>query len=151
MDVTTLDQWRAVTADADAQGHLVVVEAQSDLVCMTGLDEEPELHWKADQDAALQPCRSIKHAFQRTARESKDVVFVSVHVGGARGRHGGGGACRADPGAGRLLACVALDRRRRAHLLTVMRQLRAWRQPPCWCAAPRGSASPSPQGALGTR
>jgi hypothetical protein len=48
---------------------------------MTGLDEEPELHWRADQEAALRPCVSIKHTFQRTARECPDVVFLHVSVG----------------------------------------------------------------------
>ncbi|GBF98486.1 thioredoxin chloroplastic [Raphidocelis subcapitata] len=65
---------------AAAGNKLVVLEAQSEEVCMTGLDEEPELQWKADKDAALQPCVAIKHTFQRTARECPDVLFMSLHA-----------------------------------------------------------------------
>lgn len=66
----------------EAGKKLVVVEVQSEQVCMTGLEEEAELHWKQDKIAALQPCVNIKHTFQRTARECKDVVFVSLQVCG---------------------------------------------------------------------
>ncbi|KIZ03161.1 hypothetical protein MNEG_4795 [Monoraphidium neglectum] len=59
---------------------LVVVEAQAEGVCMTGLDEEPELHWKGDKEAALRPCENIKHTFVRTARECQDVVFLSLQA-----------------------------------------------------------------------
>lgn len=58
-------------------GHkLVVLEVHSDTVCQTGFEEEAELHWKADQQAALEPCRTLKHTFQRTARDCPDVVFL---------------------------------------------------------------------------
>ena len=75
--VTVADFERELAA---AGGKLVVLEAQSESVCMTGLDEEPELHWKADREAALQPCVNIKHTFARTARECPDVVFLSLQV-----------------------------------------------------------------------
>jgi len=77
-DVFTQADLKAALAAAG--GKLVVLEAQSEQVCMTGLDEEPELHWKADQAAALQPCVHLKHTFQRTARECPDVVFLSLQV-----------------------------------------------------------------------
>lgn len=74
---STEDFRRAMEA---AGGKLVVLEAQSEQVCMTGLDEEAELHWEADKKAALVPCQQIKHTFMRTARECKDVVFLSLHT-----------------------------------------------------------------------
>ena len=49
-------------------------------MCQTGLDEEPELHWKADQAASLLPCQNVKHTFARIARECKDVRFLAVSV-----------------------------------------------------------------------
>eukprot|EP00878_Enallax_costatus_P005724 GHUV01006002.1.p1 GENE.GHUV01006002.1~~GHUV01006002.1.p1 ORF type:complete len:209 (+),score=31.72 GHUV01006002.1:247-873(+) len=59
---------------------LVVVEVESDKVCQTGLEEEAELHWKADQAAALKPCQGIKHTFARIARECPDVKFLSLNA-----------------------------------------------------------------------
>lgn len=61
-----------------AGDRLVVVEVRSEIVCQTGFDEEPELQWKEDQQAALQPCRALKHTFQRTARDCPDVVFLAA-------------------------------------------------------------------------
>lgn len=61
-----------------AGNRLVVVEVNSETVCQTGWDEEPELHWKDDKKAALEPCLQLKHTFQRTARDCPDVVFLMV-------------------------------------------------------------------------
>ena len=63
---------------------LVVVEVSSEEVCDTGEMEEVELHWKQDQrnqDREMEEiCSQIKHVFQRTARECKDVKFVAIDV-----------------------------------------------------------------------
>lgn len=58
----------------------VCVQVSSENVCQTGLEEEAELQWKADQKAALAPCQGVKHAFQRIARECPDVRFLSLNV-----------------------------------------------------------------------
>lgn len=79
INVTTVADFQRELAAA-GPSKLVVLEAQSEQVCMTGLDEEPELQWKADRDAALQPCVNIKHTFARTARECPDVVFLTLPV-----------------------------------------------------------------------
>ena len=50
---------------------------------MTGL-EEVEHHWKEDKEAALNPCKKLKHVLQRTARDSPDVRFVTLEVGPPR-------------------------------------------------------------------
>ncbi|GAB4820580.1 hypothetical protein N2152v2_007626 [Parachlorella kessleri] len=63
---------------AKAGSKLVVLEIQSQSVCQTGWEEEPELQWKADQRAALEPCRQLKHSFLRTARDCSDVVFLEL-------------------------------------------------------------------------
>lgn len=55
-------------------------QIESEHLCQTGLEEEAELHWKADQAAALQPCRNIKHTFARIARECGDVHFLAINV-----------------------------------------------------------------------
>jgi hypothetical protein len=60
--------------------RLVVIEIRSEEVCETGFDEEPELQWKDDKRAALEPCRQLKHSFQRIARDCPDVVFLCVEV-----------------------------------------------------------------------
>lgn len=57
---------------------LVLIEVTKDGVCETGLDEEPEIQWKADRAAAMKPCADIKHVFARVARESKHVEFYAV-------------------------------------------------------------------------
>jgi len=66
----------------ESKDALVVVEVTSDEVCDTGLEEEVEMHWRADQrqkeNELMQICGEIKHVFQRTARECKDVKFVAV-------------------------------------------------------------------------
>ena len=59
---------------------LVVLEAESTTVCQTGFEEEAEIHYKVDQEAALAPCQVIKHVFQRTARDSPDVKFLALEV-----------------------------------------------------------------------
>ena len=59
---------------------LVVLEVESPTLCQTGFDEEPEIQYKTDQEAALAPCRVIKHVFQRTARDSPDVKFLAMEV-----------------------------------------------------------------------
>jgi hypothetical protein len=58
----------------------LLLQVESDKLCQTGLDEEPELQWKADQAAALAPCQAIKHTFARIARECPDVKFFSLSV-----------------------------------------------------------------------
>lgn len=63
-----------------AGDRLVVIEIESTSVCQTGWDEEPELHWKDDQKAALEPCKQLKHVFQRTARDCPDVEFLTVQA-----------------------------------------------------------------------
>lgn len=62
----------------DAGDRLVVVEIGSEKVCQTGWEEEPELQWKDDKKAALEPCLQLKHTFQRTARDCPDVRFLMV-------------------------------------------------------------------------
>jgi hypothetical protein len=57
-------------------------QVESERLCQTGLEEEAELHWKADQAAALAPCQGIKHTFARIARECPDVKFLSLSVSG---------------------------------------------------------------------
>eukprot|EP00210_Caulerpa_lentillifera_P006676 g6379.t1 len=61
---------------------LVVLEVSSDVLCETGLEEEVEYHWKNEQkekQAQLdEVCSQIKHVFQRTARECKDVKFFAI-------------------------------------------------------------------------
>jgi hypothetical protein len=57
-----------------------VLQVESERVCQTGLEEEAELQWKQDQQAALAPCQNIKHTFARIARECKDVHFFSINV-----------------------------------------------------------------------
>lgn len=59
---------------------LIVLEAESTAVCQTGFEEEAEIQYKVDQEAALAPCRVIKHVFQRTARDSPDVKFLALEV-----------------------------------------------------------------------
>lgn len=58
----------------------MVVEAESQTVCQTGFEEEAELQWKQDKDAALAPCGEIKHVFARTARDCPEVTFLSLEV-----------------------------------------------------------------------
>ena len=62
---------------------LVVLEAESQEVCQTGFEEEAELQWKEDKDAALAPCGEIKHVFARTARDCPEVTFLALEVGAA--------------------------------------------------------------------
>lgn len=56
------------------------LQVESERVCQTGLEEEAELQWKQDQQAALAPCQNIKHTFARIARECKDVRFFQINV-----------------------------------------------------------------------
>lgn len=60
------------------------MEVSSDVVCETGLEEEAELHWKHEQKQKKaemdEVCSEIKHVFQRTARECKDVKFFAIDV-----------------------------------------------------------------------
>ena len=76
----------------------MVLEVQSQNVCQTGFEEEAELHWKDDVKRAMEPCSSLKHTFARTARECKDVVFLSLEVGGQ------------DAGVGRSVCCLIWPR-----------------------------------------
>lgn len=68
-----------VSPHMQAGDSLVVLEVESTEVCQTGL-EEVEHHWKEDKDAALNPCKKLKHVLQRTARDSPDVRFVTLEV-----------------------------------------------------------------------
>lgn len=67
-----------------AGDNLVVLEVESTEVCQTGLDEV-EHHWKEDKEAALNPCKKLKHVLQRTARDSPDVRFVTLEADGDEG------------------------------------------------------------------
>lgn len=67
------------TVHLQAGDNLVVLEVESTEVCQTGLDEV-EHHWKEDKEAALNPCKKLKHVLQRTARDSPDVRFVTLEV-----------------------------------------------------------------------
>jgi hypothetical protein len=58
----------------------MLLQVTSEKVCQTGLDEEPELQWKADKQAAMLPCTNVKHTFQRIARECRDVKFLALNV-----------------------------------------------------------------------
>ena len=68
-----------VSLHMQAGDNLVVLEVESTEVCQTGL-EEVEHHWKEDKEAALNPCKKLKHVLQRTARDSPDVRFVTLEV-----------------------------------------------------------------------
>lgn len=73
-----------LVAQCQADNSLVVLEIDSQQVCESGFDEEPELHWQEDKKAKDEQlwgmCRSIKHVFQRTARECPDVKFLALDV-----------------------------------------------------------------------
>lgn len=71
---------RQAPSSAQAGDLLVVLEIESSQICQTGYAEEPEIHYKIDQEKALAPCRVIKHVFQRTARDSPDVRFLALEV-----------------------------------------------------------------------
>jgi hypothetical protein len=64
----------------EAGNMLVVLEVESNNICQTGYEEEAEIHYKVDQEAALAPCRVIKHVFERTARDSPDVKFLALEI-----------------------------------------------------------------------
>lgn len=64
----------------EAGNMLVVVEVESNSICQTGYEEEAEIHYKVDREAALAPCRGIKHVFERTARDSPDVKFLALEI-----------------------------------------------------------------------
>ena len=92
---------------------LLLLQIQSEKVCQTGLDIEPELHWELDKqkhyEEAQEKCRQIKHTFQRTARECKEVTFLSIEVCCHRvitilGGRGEGGGERGAPPSG--LRCL---------------------------------------------
>ena len=76
--ISSIKEWE--TELAKAGDNLMVVEVHSEEVCQTGFDEEVELQWKLDQDKALEPCRNLKHTFQRTARDCPDVVFLAAEA-----------------------------------------------------------------------
>ena len=71
--------WAESVQLMQAGNNLVVLEVESTEVCMTGL-EDVEHHWKEDKEAALNPCKKLKHVLQRTARDSPDVHFVTLEV-----------------------------------------------------------------------
>jgi hypothetical protein len=64
-----------------AGNNLVVLEVESEHVCQSGFESEAELQWKADKEAAMEPCKAIKHSLQRIARECPDVKFLTMQVG----------------------------------------------------------------------
>lgn len=66
----------------------MVLEVESQELCQTGFEEEAELQWKEDREAALRPCAEIKHVFARTARDSPEVTFLALEV-----RHGHAACC----------------------------------------------------------
>ena len=62
-------------------GHqLVVLEVESSETCDSGRGEEPELHWREDKTAALARCAGVNPVFQRTARDSPDVIFLTLEA-----------------------------------------------------------------------
>lgn len=63
-----------------AGDSLVVLEVESQDLCQTGFEEEAELQWKEDREAALRPCAEIKHVFARTARDSPEVTFLALEA-----------------------------------------------------------------------
>lgn len=69
----------------EAGDQLVVLEVESTEVCQTGF-EDVEHHWKEDKDAALNPCKKLKHVLQRTARDSPNVRFVTLEADGEEGQ-----------------------------------------------------------------
>lgn len=74
--ISSSEEWDAELEKAGQR--LIVLEMNSDEICQTGFDEEPELHWKDDIKKALEPCRNLKHTFQRVARDCPDVVFLAA-------------------------------------------------------------------------
>lgn len=82
--ITSFKDWEQELAKAE--GRLVVLEVHSEEVCQTGFDEEAELQWKDDVKAALEPCRNLKHTFQRTARDCPDVVFLAAEADSDEGQ-----------------------------------------------------------------
>lgn len=71
-------QWQEYLNQAGDK--LVVLTIQSHETCDTGSPEEVELHWKADKERAMEPCSALRHTFARTARECKDVIFLSLEA-----------------------------------------------------------------------
>ena len=71
-----------------AGDKLVVLEIQSQIVCQSGFEEEPELQWKEDQKRAMEPCRWVQTAGR--ARRCRAVLGGGVEGGGAQGWRGGG-------------------------------------------------------------
>lgn len=83
MESRTIDIYTQKDLDrelASAGDKLLVLQIESEQLCQTGLDEEPELQWREDQQAAMKPCQGIKSTLQRTARECPDVRFLSLQV-----------------------------------------------------------------------
>jgi thioredoxin-like negative regulator of GroEL len=81
--ITSINEWEQELSKAE--DRLVVLELHSDTVCQTGDEEEAELQWKEDQEAALEPCRQLKHTFQRIARDCPDVVFLAADADSDQG------------------------------------------------------------------
>lgn len=74
----------------------MVLEIQSQIVCQSGFEEEPELQWKDDQKRAMEPCRWA-HTGPRPPLPS----CVGGGVEGCRGRGAGvqggrGAGCRGE-------------------------------------------------------
>jgi len=82
--ISSIDEWQQELSKA--ADRLLVLEIHSEKICQTGDKEEAELHWKEDQEAALAPCRDLKHAFQRIARDCPDVVFLAADADSDQGQ-----------------------------------------------------------------
>ncbi|KAK9822253.1 hypothetical protein WJX81_007291 [Elliptochloris bilobata] len=76
--IFSYDEFRQQLQQAGHQ--LVVLDVESSDTCDSGLGEEPELHWREDRVAALERCAGVKHVFQRTARDSPDVTFLTLEA-----------------------------------------------------------------------
>ena len=82
--VHNFEEWEQELAKAE--DRLVVLEVHSEEICQTGFEEEAELQWKDDKLAALEPCRNLKHTFQRTARDCPDVLFLACEADSEEGQ-----------------------------------------------------------------
>jgi hypothetical protein len=82
--ISSIEEWQNELSKAG--DRLVVLEIHSDNICQTGEEEEAELQWKEDQQAALEPCRKLKHTFQRIARDCPDVSFLAADADSDEGR-----------------------------------------------------------------
>jgi thiol-disulfide isomerase/thioredoxin len=82
--ISSIDEWQQELSKA--ADRLIVLEIHSEKVCQTGDEDEAELQWKEDQEAALEPCKDLKHTFQRIARDCPDVVFLAADADSDEGQ-----------------------------------------------------------------